>query len=87
MSFRQSPRLGKGVDGMDRLLRDFDLRIAMVEQKYIGHKKAVGVTAAKDSTSFPEEPTPGDRALDLSTGQVYTASATGVWNLGGTPIP
>jgi hypothetical protein len=84
MTYRESPRIAKGVDGMDRLLRDFDLRIAMVEQRYIGTKRDVGVTMVQNFTDLPEEPTTGDRAKVAGTGQVYTADAAGAWVLGGT---
>jgi hypothetical protein len=84
MTYRESPRIAKGVDGMDRLLRDYDLRLAMVEQKYIGTKRDVGVTVVQDFVDLPEEPTPGDRALVASTSQVYTADAVQAWVLGGT---
>ena len=79
-----SPRMGHGNDTLEGLLRDYDLRISMLERAYIGSVTVEGVTAVADATQLPDEPNPNDRALDLGTGQVYTADAAGVWQLGGT---
>ena len=84
MQREDSPRLGQGVDSLENLLRDLDIRLTMLEGNYIGTITDIGVTAVIDNTQLPPEPFLGDRALDLGTNQVYTADAGGNWVLGGT---
>lgn len=80
-------RRSRGIDDLERLLRQFDTRLRRQEARYIGHKHPEAYTGVATAADLPSEPQPGDLALDIATDTVYTADAGGNWQVGGAIQP